>query len=118
MLRKILIALLLASQAAQGFPMPQTRLQVITIYGHSMEPILRNGQSLLVDKGFPFERLHAGNVVWFTAPNVVSSTGRVIHRLVYKDFAGRWHTKGDNNPKGDFLQFVSRSNYLGLVLSK
>jgi len=90
-----------ASLASQG----QLRLKVTS---HSMSPLLRPGDHVLVRVVSP-ESLQRGDLLVTQRPE-----GYLTHRLVVVDELG-WHTKGDRNRRAD--DPISAQFIAGLVVA-
>ena len=85
--------------------------------GHSMDPAIHDGQSVVIDLYFPFNSLKVGDIVVYnrtwSAP--AGAPAWVEHRIVRRNIFGLWITKGDNNDREDPYG-VSVRNYVGKVL--
>lgn len=84
---------------------------VLEIVGTCMDPVIRNGQLVLVDEGWPFARLVVGDVIKFKYRGQ-----KYAHRIVEirkaANGARYFVTKGDNVRH---REIVTASDYLGKI---
>ncbi len=85
--------------------------QMTRVSGGSMLPTLKSGETTVVFKAYPFQKIRIGDVVI-----IENSKGEsVIHRVVRRNRGGTWVTQGDNNPYED-RETLSSQNFGGLAL--
>lgn len=86
-------------------------LRLIRITSGSMEPALKTGSYQVVNRGFSFEKIKAGDIVVF----IVAGGGKAAHRVIEIRSDGLI-TKGDANEMPD-LFLVTKENFYGKITS-
>ena len=85
--------------------------QMTRISGNSMLPTLQSGETAIVFKAYPFQKLRVGDVVIIESERGYS----VIHRVVRRSRGRTWVTQGDNNRHED-RGILTSDNFGGLAL--
>ncbi len=80
---------------------------------HSMEPLLLNGDLVVVDPRITFEQVRLGTVI---VAQERATGPSICHRATTRDAEGIL-TSGDHNAKSDTALRATKANYLGTVVS-
>ncbi len=90
---------------------------LLRIVGHSMEPTIHNGDTVIVQTAFPFAQLVPGMIV-IRGPENPPLCHRAIRYagLLARRYIGRFQTKGDANSRPD-LGWLTKEDFVGAVVA-
>jgi len=83
------------------------------VSGNSMLPMFKNGDVVVIDKAFPYNKLQVNDIVCFNDPEY-SEQYSTCHRVVMKTVKG-FISKGDNNILCDG-NYITSDGYIGKVV--